>query len=199
MAQVPSESQPGVGTKLSLRRALLLASAVGLVASLVLVASNLAPGWWLLVNSCVLGLAVLFERRGYDPRAPDTLTLRRTGERFLDPTSGELVEVWEDPGSGARRHAALSQAPTDSLSLFLGRRRRADDTSPSHDTFAAVSGCPGHLLRSLSAIQRETVRGMLELALAMRAGRHDSLERGTDLLGHAPAGQVIDGDKQFQP
>ena len=195
MAQVPSESQPGVGTKLSLRRALLLASAVGLVASLVLVASNLAPGWWLLVNSCVLGLAVLFERRGYDPRAPDTLTLRRTVSGFWDC---RLIGI--DPHSGATgRHAALSQAPTDSLSLFLGRRRRADDTSPSHDTFAAVSGCPGHLLRSLSAIQRETVRGMLELALAMRAGRHDSLERGTDLLGHAPAGQVIDGDKQFQP
>ena len=40
---------------------------------------------------------------------------------------------------------------------------------------------------------------MLELALAMRAGRQDSLERRADLLGHAPAGQVISGDKQFEP
>jgi hypothetical protein len=40
---------------------------------------------------------------------------------------------------------------------------------------------------------------MFELALAMRAGRPDSLERRADLLGHAPAGRVINGDKQFQP
>ena len=33
----------------------------------------------------------------------------------------------------------------------------------------------------------------------MRAGRQDSLERRADRLGHALAGQVISGDKQFEP
>lgn len=78
--------------------------ALALVASLVLVASNMLPGWWLLANSVVLGLALLFERRGYNPRAPDAAALRPSGERFLDPTSGELVEVWEDPATGVREY-----------------------------------------------------------------------------------------------
>jgi hypothetical protein len=38
--------------------------AVALVVSLVLVASNVLPGWWLLCNSAALGLALAFERRG---------------------------------------------------------------------------------------------------------------------------------------
>jgi hypothetical protein len=81
-----------------------LAVAVALVVSLVLVASNVLPGWWLLFNSTVLGLALLFERRGYQPRAGDIASLRPSGERFLDPTSGELVEVWEDPATGVREY-----------------------------------------------------------------------------------------------
>jgi hypothetical protein len=96
-----------------LRRALLLAVAVALVVSLVLVASNVLPGWWLLFNSAVLGLALLFERRGYQPRAPEAATLRPSGERFLDPTSGELVEVWEDPVTGAREYRPGSPPPTN--------------------------------------------------------------------------------------
>ena len=94
-----------------MRRALLLAVALGLVVSLVLVASNVLPGWWLLFNSVVLGLALLFERRGYDPRAPKTATLRGSGERFLDPSSGKLVEVWEDPATGAREYRELEGDP----------------------------------------------------------------------------------------
>jgi hypothetical protein len=82
----------------------LLAVALGLVVSLVLVASNLLPGWWLLFNSSVLGLALLFERRGYHPRAKDPASLRPTGERFVDPTSGKMVEVWEDPATGVREY-----------------------------------------------------------------------------------------------
>jgi len=78
--------------------------ALALVISLVLVASNVLPGWWLLFNSSVLGLALLFERRGYRPRAAAPARLRPSGERFLDPTSGELVEVWEDPATGAREY-----------------------------------------------------------------------------------------------
>jgi len=78
--------------------------AVALVVSLVLVASNVLPGWWLLFNSAVLGLALLFERRGYHPRATAGSILRPSGERFLDPTTGNLMEVWEDPATGVREY-----------------------------------------------------------------------------------------------
>ena len=65
-----------------------------LVISLALVSRGVVPGWSLLINAALLGAALLFERSGYRPRAADRSALRRTGERFVDPTSGELMEVW---------------------------------------------------------------------------------------------------------
>jgi hypothetical protein len=82
----------------------LLATAVLLVVSLALVSASILPGWWLLFNSAVLAAALLFERRGYHPRTPASANLHPTQERFLDPTSGELLEVWEDPATGAREY-----------------------------------------------------------------------------------------------
>jgi hypothetical protein len=89
---------------LTLRSWLLLGVAVALVVSLMLVRQGVAPGWWLLINSAVLAAALVFERRGYRPRAADPAALRRTGERFHDPTTGELLEVWEDPHTGSREY-----------------------------------------------------------------------------------------------
>jgi hypothetical protein len=83
--------------------------ALALVVSLVLVSSGFLPGWWLLMNAVVLGAALVFERRGYQPRAPNPAALRPTGERFRDPTSGELVEVWEDRATGAREYRSTSE------------------------------------------------------------------------------------------
>ena len=88
---------------------LLLLVAAALVVSLVLVAGGFVPGWWLLLNAGVLGAALVLERRGYQPRAPNAAALRPTGERFRDPTSGELVEVWEDPSTGAREYRSSSE------------------------------------------------------------------------------------------
>ena len=85
---------------------------MALVVSLALVASNVLPGWWLLFNSTVLGLALLFERRGYHPQAPAGATLRPSGERFLDPTTGDLTEVWEDPATGAREYRRVEAPPS---------------------------------------------------------------------------------------
>jgi hypothetical protein len=77
---------------------------VVLLVSLLLVAAGVAPGWWLLINAAILLAALLFERRGYEPRAPNPNALRLTGERFCDPSTGDLVEVWEDPATGAREY-----------------------------------------------------------------------------------------------
>jgi hypothetical protein len=88
----------------TLRSGLLLAVGVLLVVSLVLVGANLLPGWWLLFNSAVLAAALVFERRGYHPQAPRDARLQPTEERFIDPTTGELTEVWEDSATGAREY-----------------------------------------------------------------------------------------------
>lgn len=81
------------------------------VVSMLLVAAGAAPGWWLLINAAIVAAALVFERRGYQPRAPNSAALRPTGERFQDPTSGELLEVWEDPATGAREYRPVSRAP----------------------------------------------------------------------------------------
>ena len=81
---------------------------------MLLVARGVTPGWSLLINAVILAAVLLFEPRGYHPTAARPTALRPTGERFRDPTSGELVEVWEDPGTGAReyRPASGSEAGT---------------------------------------------------------------------------------------
>jgi hypothetical protein len=33
-----------------------------------------------------------------------------TDERFIDPETGKLVEVWTDPATGARRYVAVGEA-----------------------------------------------------------------------------------------
>jgi hypothetical protein len=75
---------------------------------MLLVARGALPGWSLLLNAGVLAAALVFERRGYQPRAPNPAALRPTGERFHDPTSGDIVEVWEDPGTGAREYRPVA-------------------------------------------------------------------------------------------
>jgi len=79
------------------------------VVSMLLVSAGAVPGWWLLINAATLAAALVFERRGYQPKAPNQAALRPTGERFRDPTSGELVEVWEDPATGAREYRSVSR------------------------------------------------------------------------------------------
>jgi hypothetical protein len=75
-----------------------------LVVSLLLVRASVLPAWWLLFNSAILAAALLFERSSYQPKASNPSALRPTGERFDDPTTGERIEVWEDPGTGDREY-----------------------------------------------------------------------------------------------
>ena len=79
------------------------------VVSMLLVSAGAVPGWWLLINVATLAAALVFERRGYQPKAPNHAALRPTGERFRDPTSGEVVEVWEDVATGAREYRSVSR------------------------------------------------------------------------------------------
>jgi hypothetical protein len=69
---------------------------------------SIVPGWWLLVNSAVVLAAVLLERRGYDPKASHPEALQPTGERFRDPTTDQMIEVWEDPQTGTREYRPTS-------------------------------------------------------------------------------------------
>jgi hypothetical protein len=86
----------------------LLVSAGALVVSMVLASRGVVPAWWLLINAAVVGGAVLFERSAYRPTVENPNALEPTGERFQDPTTGELIEVWEDPRTGAREYRPVA-------------------------------------------------------------------------------------------
>ena len=63
------------------------------------------PGWQALGFGLLLGIGTLFERWRYrGPKASPAARWQRTGERFLDPTSGKPVEVLYDPATGERRY-----------------------------------------------------------------------------------------------
>jgi len=55
------------------------------------------------IEAAVVALLAVFERGRYRPRIdPSRGTWQATGERFRDPTSGELVDVYADAETGAR-------------------------------------------------------------------------------------------------
>lgn len=64
---------------------------------------------YLAVNGSLVVIAVLFERRRYRPRTDSTLgAWQRTGERFIDPTSGQLMEVFYNRTTGERDYRTVA-------------------------------------------------------------------------------------------
>jgi hypothetical protein len=61
-------------------------------------------GWFPIgIEAALVGVIVAFERGRYRPDVnPLRGTWRPTGERFRDPTSGEVVDVYADQQSGKR-------------------------------------------------------------------------------------------------
>lgn len=90
-----------------LRSVLLVLGALSLLGAAICAAQGLYPAtFWLLVNGLAMTAGIVWERWRY--RALDTVTpgpgWQRTGERFVDPETGRLTEVWFEPASGERRY-----------------------------------------------------------------------------------------------
>ena len=87
-----------------LRNALLAAGLVGLVVGIVLLlAGQYEPGLQVLIGSGVLTTGVAFERWRYvrSLTSPEGRWLP-TGERFVDPTTYRLTDVYYNPDTGER-------------------------------------------------------------------------------------------------
>lgn len=66
---------------------------------------------YLAVNGALIAGGILFERRGYHPRVDRMRgSWQPTGERFVDPTSGQVMEVRFNPETGERDYVE-SDAP----------------------------------------------------------------------------------------
>jgi hypothetical protein len=77
-----------------------------------------APGWQALAIGVIVLIGTLFERWRYRRiEAPPKGDWQRTGEQFIDPATGEPVEVMFDPRTGERRYVA-------------GNPREATDQAP---------------------------------------------------------------------
>lgn len=94
-----------------LRTALLVfASALALGGAILLVAGLPGPGAYALGLGVLILLGTVFERwryRANDPRPG--ADWQPTGERFQDPETGKLVQVFYDPQSGERRYVSDSE------------------------------------------------------------------------------------------
>ena len=60
---------------------------------------------YLAVNGVLIAGGILFERRGYHPRVDRTRgRWLPTGERFVDPTTGQMMEVRYNAETGEREY-----------------------------------------------------------------------------------------------
>jgi hypothetical protein len=99
-------------------RTLVIAVAAALIcAGIFLVVCGVhAPGWQALVIGTVILIGTVFERWRYRHiEQPPNGPWQRTGERFLDPSTGDPVDVMFDPRTGERRYVAgTPSGPNDS-------------------------------------------------------------------------------------
>ena len=76
------------------------------------------PGWQALVIGAIVLIGTLFERWRYRHiEEPSNGRWQRTDEQFIDPSTGDPVEVMFDPRTGERRYVA-------------GKSRGAKDPAP---------------------------------------------------------------------
>jgi hypothetical protein len=96
-----------------LRSVLIVLASLLFVGSLILMSFAGAAAIGPLIFSGVFLAALLFENFRYrrpTGQAPGG-DFSPTGERFIDPESGKLIEVHSDPATGARRYVATKDTP----------------------------------------------------------------------------------------
>ncbi len=93
-----------------LRKAVLIYGVIALAIALLLLSAGafLPLGFYLLVNGFVVVGAILLQRGQYRVHFRwARRQMQPTGERVVDPTTGEIVEVVVDPKTGSRNVAPL--------------------------------------------------------------------------------------------
>jgi hypothetical protein len=96
-----------------LRTVVIAVAAMFTGVGLVLIACGVhAPGWQVLALGVIVLIGTLFERRYRGTQEPRNGNWQRTGEQFIDPSSGEPVEVMFDPSTGERSYVAAKSRGT---------------------------------------------------------------------------------------
>ncbi len=88
-----------------LRRVLIAYGVLCLTGAVILLAAHVTTALviYLAINGLIITGGILFERSGYRSNADRTQgKWQPTGERFNDPTTGQVVEVYYNPQTGER-------------------------------------------------------------------------------------------------
>jgi hypothetical protein len=98
-----------------LRTVVVVVAAVLTCIGIGLIASGVhAPGWQVLALGVIVLVGTLFERWRYRRiEEPSNGRWQRTDEQFIDPSTGDPVEVMFDPSTGERRYVAGKSATKD--------------------------------------------------------------------------------------
>jgi hypothetical protein len=96
-----------------LRKAILAYGVLAIVVGILLLAAGLGVGivFYVLIQGVVVIAAVLFERGRYQPAVTQSGDWQETEERFVDPSTGQLMKVRYNPQTGARDYVAVDRAP----------------------------------------------------------------------------------------
>jgi hypothetical protein len=90
-----------------LRTAVILVAAILACIGVVLIACGVHVGWQALILGVIVLIGTLFERWRYRRiEQASNGRWQRTDEKFIDPTTGDPVEVMFDPRTGERRYVA---------------------------------------------------------------------------------------------
>ncbi len=89
---------------------LVVALGVGLLAAggVAVALHAYAAALYLFISGAAYTVGVAFERWRYTPPPPRIGNWHATGERFLDPGSGKMVEVYFNPETGERHYREQS-------------------------------------------------------------------------------------------
>lgn len=95
-----------------LRKAILGYGVLAIIVAILLLVAGIGAGIvvYLLIQGTVVLAAILFERGRYQPPVTQSGDWQETEERFVDPSTGQLMKVRYNPRTGARDYV-----PADSL------------------------------------------------------------------------------------
>ena len=96
---------------MTLRGVLMALGALLLAVALAcLLLGQIVPGVWLALWGVALTAGIAYERWRYKGNLawPPAAAFKPTGERFVDPGTGQLVEVYYDQASGKRSYVDIS-------------------------------------------------------------------------------------------
>jgi hypothetical protein len=98
-----------------MRNAVIAVSAILTCVGIGLIAGGVHAGWQAFAIGVIVLIGTLFERWRYRRiEEPSNDPWQRTDERFIDPSTGDPVEVMFDPRTGERRYVAgIKPARTD--------------------------------------------------------------------------------------